>query len=189
MEECERCLLEAVNAQGICTECGYNKKENAFEAIPEKEDLIEELDKKLDNVKPKRKPDSNRVGGPSALEQALVNKILDFKIKIGNPSAWDRYSEEGSEMLRALLDIVEGRDPKEVKKPEGKRVYQEGEDISLKGLLVGQVITDIEGDDLEVKIKTKEHTLHVEANGSEGSRLLCNMKVPVQTVKEVQLTL
>lgn len=189
MKECERCLMEAVDNNGLCGECGYNHKDNSFEALPEKEvdTSLDDLDKKLDKVK------QSKVSQPkiSAREEALVEKILDFKYHIDNPSAWESFSQEGSDMLRTLLDIVEERNGlvSEKKPTTGRKVYQEDDDISLKGLLVGQIITDIEGDDIEVKIKTKEHTLHVEAEGSEGSRISCNMKVPVQTIKEVNLSL
>jgi len=36
----------------------------------------------------------------------LKNKILEKQYYIGNPSAWDKYSEEGSEHLRDILKAL-----------------------------------------------------------------------------------
>lgn len=38
----------------------------------------------------------------------LKEAVKDLKIYVGNPSAWDNYSEEGSEKIRKLVNIVEG---------------------------------------------------------------------------------
>ena len=197
MSECPQCLEEAVNKEGTCTECGFNAKAKTIEPVAKDVDSVDELMNKVDKVELKKKP--SKEFEISVREQHLVNQIMSFKYYIDNPSAWNSFSQEGSNMLRKLLAIVEGKEGFGASNPEvaiahdhlqpEKKVYKEGDDITLKGLLVGQPITDIDGDDFEVRILTKEHTLHVKAEGSEGSRISCNMKIPVQTVKEVELSL
>ena len=119
----------------------------------------------------------------SSLEYKLREKILDFKYKMGNPSAWESYSEEGSEMIRELVGIIETEEDKEV-------IYKENEEPSLNELFKGEIIESIENSGCNVCIKTssgKEFNIYDDM--SERSNLSCVTEVEVWKPQKTILSL
>ena len=118
-----------------------------------------------------------------SIENQLANKILDFKIKMDNPSAWDKFSQEGSDMLRELVDIVEGK-----QKAKEEKIYKENEEPSLNDLFKGEVIESVEGDNVNVCVKTnsgKEFNIYSEGECS----ISCVTEVEVWKPKTTILSL
>ena len=121
----------------------------------------------------------------SSLEYKLREKILDFKYKMGNPSAWETYSEEGSEIIRELVGIIEG----DIQKKE-ETIYKENEEPSLNELFKGEIIESIENSGCNVCIKTnsgKEFNIYDDM--SERSNLSCVTEVEVWKPQKTILSL
>ena len=116
----------------------------------------------------------------------LTEKILDFKIMINNPSAWKNFSQEGSDMLGALLEIAEGKEYEE--KPE--EVYSQNKEPTINDLFRGEIIKSIEGDRYEVKIRTMNNKeLIIKEVGSECGAMACETEINVWKPKKTILSL
>lgn len=59
------------------------------------------------------KKETRTVGKFTGYSTSVQEAILNLKIRVGNPSAWDSYSEEGSEILRELVEMVECEERKD----------------------------------------------------------------------------
>lgn len=117
------------------------------------------------------------------LLNALIKEIDCLSYCIGNPSAWEIYSEEGSEKIRKLHDIIQ-----EARKEDQEFIYKEGEEPTIDELFKGEVIASIEGDNVNVCVKTqsgKEFNIYSEGESS----ISCVTEVEIWKPKKTVLSL